>query len=144
MRYLPPVNTKPMPLHNLYQPASVAAAKFRASHGTMQFTACPDSACITHWSSHSHSRWWPKDRSCVYGKEQGHITSYCALKRWNMQYQQAVLGTKTAAEILHTMAQTNMENSVPATARKSQTPTTTPTPSSQHLHLHTTSMEATD
>ena len=142
--YLSPVNTRPMPPHNHHYPASVAAAKFRATHAPMHFTACLDSTRITHWSYHTNSRWYPKDRSCAYCKEDGHITSYCALKRLDTEYQEAVLAAKTAAESLHTMARTKKENSATASPKISQTPTTTPTPSSRQPYLKYTSIQATD
>ena len=133
-----------MPPYNAHHPASVPAAKFRASHATMHFTPYSDTTCITHGSSYTNRRCCIKDRSCAYCNEEAHITRSCACKRSDKPYQAAVLAAKTAAESLYTMAQTKKENSAPATTRTSDTPATTPTPASQYPHIHTNAMEVPD
>ena len=84
--YLPAGNTRPMRPHNPHHPASVAAAKLRSSHATMNFLVYPDTTGITYWYSHTNSRWRPKDRSSTYCNESDHITSSCALPRLDKQY----------------------------------------------------------
>ena len=143
-RYLPPVNTRHMPPQNPHHTASVGAATCHATHATIIFPPYLDSTCITHWFSHTNSRWRNKNRSCEYCQEEAHITSSCTLKRLYKQYQEADLAAKTGAQSVHTMAKTEMQNSAPAPTRRSLTPATTSTHSSQDPHRHTTTTEAID